>query len=335
LVVVLISRGLPGSCPDRLSGQWLRDIGAALALLCLAITPLPALAQGETLRVILPAEGTDGLEAGADVLVLGLKAGTVRRIGFAPGRRLVAEVEIDQAEARDFIRRDSVVTLRHRRGGLGAAYLFIGRGEGEPLDWSAASLAAQAETNENAAMVALLTQLRDRALPVLDDVGRVARVVASEAERIERGDGALGRLLADDRLADMLQTVTGEVATLVQGGLQLIGRLDRVTAQAERLLSESSGGNGSLAALLRRVDQTLANLERATRDVTRASGRLPQTLRNVEDGTATLPGVLLQTQQTTRELELLLGQLRGLWLLGGSGPPPPEPSRPSVDRLRP
>ena len=87
--------------------------------------------------------------------------------------------------------------------------------------------------------------------------------------------------------------------------------------------------------MLRRVDQTLANLERATRDVTRASGRLPQTLRNVEDGTATLPGVLLQTQQTTRELELLLAQLRGLWLLGGSGPPPAEPTRPGVDRLRP
>ncbi len=322
-MIELPSRGLSGACR------------AALAVLFLLLAVLPALAQGNTLRVMLPQDGTDGLDAGADVLVLGLKAGTVRSIGFAPGRRLVAEIVIDRPEARDFIRQDTPVTLRQRRGGLGATYLYFGRGDGAPLDWTTATLEASAEVARNDAAVALLAQLGERAMPMIDDVARIARVVATEAQRIERGDGPLGRLLADDRFGRTLDGTMVEVVALLQGGVRLIERLDRMAVQAERLLSESSGGSGSLTALLRRVDQTLANLERATRDVTRASGRLPQTLRNVEDGTGTLPGVLLQTQQTTRELELLLGQLRGMWLLGGSGPPPPEPSRPGVDRLRP
>ncbi len=283
----------------------------------------------------MPQDGTEGLEAGADVLVLGLKAGTVRRIVFGPGGRLVAEVVIEDPGARDFIRRDSPVRLRQRRGGTGAAYLHLGRGAGAPLDWAAAALEAQAEPSENAELVALLSRLTDRALPVIEDVGRVVRVVAIEAERIDRGESPLGRLLNDESFTAGVATAMREVATLIQGGQRLVDRMDRIAVEAERLLSESGGGSGSLAALMRRVEQTLANLERATRDVTRASGRLPQTLRNVEDGTATLPGVLLQTQQATRELELLLSQLRGMWLLGGSGPPPPEPRRPGVDRLRP
>jgi hypothetical protein len=35
-----------------------------------------------------------------------------------------------------------------------------------------------------------------------------------------------------------------------------------------------------------------------------------------------MPALLLQTEMTARELELLLGQLRRSWLLGGTAAPP-------------
>jgi phospholipid/cholesterol/gamma-HCH transport system substrate-binding protein len=305
-------------------------------LLALVFAVAPAVAQGPAmLRVLLPEDGTAGLEAGSEVQVLGLRAGTVRRIAFGPDRRLVAEVAIEEPAARDFIRRDSRLVVRQRAGGAGPAYLYIGRGSAAPLDWSAATLEAGGEPSSNAALLAVLEQIRDRAFPVLEDVGRVSRSIATLTDRAERGEGLIGRLLNDDRFARSAEDATREMAALIQGALRLVERIDGLAVQAERLMAESGGAGGSVPALMRRVEQTLANLERATRDVTRAAGRLPQTLRNVEEGTGTLPGVLLQTQQTTRELELLLGQLRGMWLLGGSGPPPPEPSRPSAERLRP
>lgn len=290
-----------------------------------------ALAQGgTTLRILLPPDGTGGLEAGADVQVLGLKAGTVQRISFGPQRRLIAEITIEQPEAREFIRRDSPILVRSRLGGVGAAFLFIGRGEGAPLDWNAATIEATTETSQ----LQVLEQLRDRALPVLEDIGRVSRFAARFVESAERGEGSFGRLLTDDQFARSAEETARELTALLRGGAQLVQRFDGLAAQAERLLAES-GPNSSLPALMRRVDQALANLQTATRDVSRASQRLPQTVRNVEESTGNVPGVLLQTQQTTRELELLLTQLRGMWLLGGSGPPAPEARRPAAERLRP
>jgi phospholipid/cholesterol/gamma-HCH transport system substrate-binding protein len=302
--------------------------GLVLALL---LWPLFALAQAETrLRILLPPEGTAGLEAGAEVQVLGLKAGTVQRIAFAPERRLIAEVLITEPGARDFIRRDSPVTIRSRMGGVGPGFLFIGRGDGAALDWSAATLEASAEPSQ----LQVLEQLRDRALPVLEDLGRVSRFAVRFVDGVERGEGSLGRLMTDDRFARDAEAAAHELTTLLRGGAQLVQRFDGLATQAERLMAES-GPNATLPALMRRVDQALANLQQATRDVSRATQRLPQTVRNVEESTGNVPGLLLQTQQTTRELELLLTQLRGMWLLGSSGPPPPEPRRPAAERLRP
>lgn len=286
------------------------------------------------LRILLPEDGTLGLEDGAAVRVLGLRAGTVRRISFGPQRRLVAEIVLDRPEARDFIRRDSPVSIRQLPGGAGAPFLFIGRGSGPALDWSAATLEASAPPSREAEIQAVVEQIRDRALPVLDDVGRISRFIASTVDRIERGEGSFGRLMTDERFARSAEETMQELTTLLRGGGQLVQRFDSLAAQAERLMAES-GPNSTLPALMRRIDQALANLQQVTRDVARTSQRLPQTVRNLEDSTGNVPGLLLQTQQTARELELLLTQMRGMWLLGGSGTPAPEPARPAAERLRP
>jgi phospholipid/cholesterol/gamma-HCH transport system substrate-binding protein len=47
------------------------------------------------LRVQLPQTGSGGLSAGDDVMVLGTRVGTVRRIVVDPSERLYAEAELD------------------------------------------------------------------------------------------------------------------------------------------------------------------------------------------------------------------------------------------------
>ena len=227
------------------SGQVTRRIALALLLFVLVPATLAVAQAPAVLRVVLPPDGTAGLEVGADVLVLGLKAGTVRRIAFGAQQRLLAEITLDQAEGRDFIRIDSPVTIRQRLGGVGAAYLFIGRGTGAALDWNAATLEAADEPSQSAALLQVLEQIRDRALPVLDDVGRISRFAGRFVESVERGEGSFGRLMTDDQFARSAEETARELTALLRGGSQLVQRFDGLAMQAERLMAES-GPNSTL-----------------------------------------------------------------------------------------
>jgi phospholipid/cholesterol/gamma-HCH transport system substrate-binding protein len=287
-----------------------------------------------TLRILLPEQGVSGLSVGADMEVLGTKAGTVRRILFEQDRRMVAEVDVEE-QARSFIRRDSAAVIRRRYGVAGAAYLDVSRGTGPGLDWSFAVIEATSERAPTETVGAVLDELKAKVFPVLDDLHRSARSIATMLERMERGEGSIGRLLTDDAVARSVQDAAADSAAVVQGVARLVERVDGVVQEAERLVTQTGTTTGVIPSLLRRLDQAVASLQQVTRDIARTTPRLPQTVRNVEEGTANLPALLTQTQQTARELEMLMTQLRGLWLLGGGGTPPPGPGRPPAERLRP
>lgn len=326
---------------DRIRGVpvMTRRVVAAVILCLLALMPVARAQAPDTppaFRVALPRDGASGLRPGAEVEVLGVPAGSVRRILFGADRRLVAEIDLREPAARDFIRRDSPVAIRQRRGADGAVFLNIGPADGPPLDAAATLLVAVREPPPPDPMVLLLDELRERVFPIIEDVGRTTRSFGQVVARIELGEGTLGRLLTSDTFARTAEDAARDAATVVDAANRLIGRMDAIAAEAERLLTESRGEGGTvIPGLVRRVEQLLATVQNAARDVNQTTARLPRTLRNIEDSTGTLPGLLLQTQQATRQLELLLTQLRGMWLLGGDGPPPRDATRPPAERLRP
>lgn len=309
---------------------------AAIVLFTVAVLQAGVLrewvAPSARLRVLLPDDGVSGLAAGADLEVLGTRAGVVRRVVIAPGQRLYADVQLDH-QARDFIRRDSVATIRRRFGVAGAAYLDVSRGTGPPLDWDFAVIEAVSDRAPTETIGALIDEARDRILPIIEDAGRIVRSLANTLERVERGEGLLGRLVADDALATQLDAVLTEARSIVEGIQRVVGGVERITAEGERVATSLAGPQG-VPALLRRSDQALADLQRVTRELARASPRVPAIARGVDESVQNLPALLLQAQATARELEALTVQLRTLWLLGGSSAPPPRERLPA-ERIRP
>ena len=156
----------------------------------------PLLRPALTLRVILPPEGTAGLSAGAPVEGLGTRAGQVRRIVIDPRQQLYADVRLDQGMD-VFVRRDSRVFIRRQFGVAGAAFLEISRGTGAPLDWDYAVLEVTREQAPTESLGELIEDLRNRLVPVFEDVGRITRAAADISEKLARGEGSVGRLLAD------------------------------------------------------------------------------------------------------------------------------------------
>lgn len=281
----------------------------------------PLLRPALTLRVILPPEGTAGLSAGASVEVLGTRAGQVRRIVIDPRQQLYADVRLDQGMD-VFVRRDSRVFIRRQFGVAGAAFLEISRGVGEPLDWDYAVLEVTREQAPTETLGELIEDLRNRLLPVFDDVGRITRSAAEITELIARGQGTVGRLLADDTLVRELETAAAQLdRTLAEATL--------VVADVRDAMRSAGLAAEGLPRLLATAERALANVEAATREVARASPQAPRIARDAAAAVATLPGLLTQVQQATAELDRLLVALRTHPLIGGGRAPEDQPRVPA------
>jgi phospholipid/cholesterol/gamma-HCH transport system substrate-binding protein len=280
-----------------------------------------------SLRVLLPPDGVAGLSAGSEVVVLGTRAGQVRRIVIEPDMQMHAEVDLDPGMD-SFVRRDSTAVIRKQFGVAGAAFLDIGRGTGRPLDWGFAVIPATTERAPQESIGQIIEELRTRILPIIEDTARAIRAAAgiverindpqgdlqamvrdvrALTERIEKGEGAVGRLLTDDTLVRELETTVREANERLKQARGVITELERTTAEAAALTR----------GVRQRSETTMRNVESVTADLAKATPQLPAIARNLEASTATLPQVLVQTQQTALEMERLLNQLRSHWLFGG------------------
>jgi phospholipid/cholesterol/gamma-HCH transport system substrate-binding protein len=278
-----------------------------------------------TLRIVLPEAGIAGLSVGSEVEVLGTKAGTVRRVVIDPSQQMYAAAEIDE-QATAFIRRDSRAVIRRRFGIAGAAYVDIARGTGAELDWTFAVIQAETERAPTETVGALIDEVRAKIFPVLDDAGRAVDALAVTMERIERGEGNIGRLLSDETLVRSFEATAAEAQAAASDARRILVQLETASRDITELTKTMNAREGGVPELLRRADQTMVSLQSAMRDLSRAAERAPRIARNVEGGTTNLSSLVTQTQQTARELEQLLAQLRRLWLLGGNSVAPAEPT---------
>lgn len=300
---------------------------------------------GLTIRVVMPSEGLFGLSRGAKVEMLGSSAGEVRDIVIQPDESIYAEAHIDAGMA-DFVRRDSSATIKKRFGVAGDSYLEITRGVGQPLDEDYAVLEARTDRAASVSVDQLLAQLRDKALPVIDDAsktidslavlteqlkdpdGNLQQTLASlntVAERMAKGQGAFGRLLVEDALVRELEKLAHGLNQTISGVGPVLDSLQvtigNIAVMSDALREQSENipdASRRLGSVLDSVDSVLADLKRTTPD-------LPRITRNMADTTESLPVLLIQTQETVAQLELLIRQLRSSWIVGG-GEAPPEPA---------
>jgi len=318
------------------------EIVGAVVLVCVALFVAALVNAGLVknwfqpffyLRILLPEEGVSGLAPGAEVQVLGTRAGEVRRIVIDPGERMHAVARVED-QMRPFIRRDSQVSIRRQFAVAGAAYIDISRGVGPQLDWSYAVLTAASDRAPTDTIGQVVDELKAKVLPLIEDIhkavqaftlvaqravdpaGPVEQTLASAAgivRRVEKGEGLAGRLITGDKIATDLE------ATLLSLR-ELAGQLERTSKDPR------------IGEVLQRTNAILSSLQTTTRGLAETT---PKITRNVADTTDTLPATLLQAQLAAHELELLLAQLRQSWLFGGGSTPAPTSSRTPAVQVRP
>jgi phospholipid/cholesterol/gamma-HCH transport system substrate-binding protein len=237
------------------------------------------------LRILLPQSGVGGLAVGADIDVLGIRAGKVTRVVLNPNQ-IYAEADIEK-QAEDFIRRDSEAVIRRSFGIVGAAYVDITRGAGAPLNWSYAVIAATTEQSPTDTVSSMINELRQKIIPVLDDAKRTMDSMAVVADNLKEGRGTIGRLLTDDTLIrqaeQTVHTLQDQVSALAPLVAQIADaakstdalvqhEIGPVLSDAKRAMESAAGvadslreGRGTLGRLL--TDDTLAHESERTLQV--------------------------------------------------------------------
>jgi phospholipid/cholesterol/gamma-HCH transport system substrate-binding protein len=280
-----------------------------------------------------------GLIQGATVRLAGVPVGRVGEIRLPEGGN--AKVRVDLLIARrvqDRIRADSLARIETlgllgdkiidvTLGSPGAAVLPDGaevRTE-EPFD--TARLTQQgAELLQS--LVALSTDLRATlariaASPAGADVAETARALRNLTTEIERGQGALHRLVYDPKLGAALADA-GEA--LRQVG-ETVRRIDRVLAdprtaglagEAERTLAEARAAAERVNRILREVEEGRGTLHalvygegRELKELESVLARAATLLTGVERGEGAL-GVLLRDPEATRAVRRVVTAADGL-----------------------
>jgi phospholipid/cholesterol/gamma-HCH transport system substrate-binding protein len=301
---------------------------------------------GLRIRVVMPAEGLFGLSRGSKVQILGSEAGDVRDIVIQSDESIYADVHVIDGMS-DFVRRDSVVTIKKRFGVAGDSFLDITRGRGQPLDQEYAVLDARTDRAASVTVDQVLAELRDKALPVIEDAastinslavvthdlgdpeGNLQRTLANlqqVTQRIAQGEGAFGRLMVEDALIRELETLAAGLNQTIGGVGPVLDELQvtvhNISVMSEALSAQSKNipdASKRLGSVLDSVDDILADLKRTT-------PQLPRITSNMADTTESLPVLLIQTQETVAQLELLIRQLRASWIVGGGAEQPPQPA---------
>ena len=304
---------------------------------------------GETLKVVLPDEGLFGLTEGSTVEILGTKAGEVRDIVINPDQKIHANVRID-SDMTVFVRSDSKATIRKTFGIAGDAYLEITRGKGEPLDWEYAVLTVKSDRKTSDTLAELIEELRAKIMPVVDDAHKAILMLTavakdlqdpdkgvqqlltnlnSIADRIDRGEGAIGRLLTEDTLVRELEALVARMGPIFDD-------LNKTIQNVSEFSKEFDIEAGDIPKITRSLKKTLASMEIVMKDLSQTTPQLPQIIKNVGDTTDSVPILVLQVQQVMVELERLIQQLQSHWLLGGgSGQPTQTATRISPLEVNP
>jgi len=294
-------------------------------------------APSRTLAIQLPPEGSLGLRNGADVQILGSIVGSVEDITVTDAGTMQAQVTVRGNFIR-FVRADSHAVIR-KPFGIGDPYIEITRGSGEPLA-RGVSLHAVADKEPSQMIEETLSAVRDEALPAIKEL-RVAIAQYSQlaAElRDERGNlqQALSHL---NRLGTTLERGEGVAGMLLSDpkpARELRAALPRLNASLDEMHA-ALASTRKLADRLPRIgadlELSMQNIQATSAEAARLASALPGMEKSVRQALDTLPGVLLQHQETLYQIQRLTEGVQRSWLVRGYMEPPGAGGRLSSERV--
>ncbi|HKW31300.1 MAG TPA: MlaD family protein, partial [Verrucomicrobiae bacterium] len=262
-----------------------------------------------TLRIVLPEAGAAGIRQGSEVYFLGTLVGSVSDVLVDTTGRMEAQASIRRDFFR-FVRVDSSAVIKKKFGVAGDSFFEITRGLGRPLPEKNASIVCNEQFQS--ALEAAVEDIRSQAMAVLKKT----------STGLDTWTMLGTNLMATQQRVDQL-------VTDVQAGKGTVGNLLTDPATADEL-----------KALLVKANHSVDELQVTLNNLQQASTNLPAISDVVGKEAKDLPGLVMQTQVSMREVERLVEAMQKTWLLrkyvNPTNPPPLHPlSEPAAPETKP
>jgi phospholipid/cholesterol/gamma-HCH transport system substrate-binding protein len=298
------------------------------------------------LNVLLPESGSHGLRTGSEVQLLGTTVGEIRRITINPEDRMVAHLRL-RADFFRFVRADSVAVIRSKFGLVAQdAFLDIARGAGAALPPKNATIPCTFEKGLAATLEASLTRLENAVLPAIEDIRSLAadfrdptRPLQQVLDRINRisknletGEGIAAKLLTDKSMAVELKKTLSGVNTTLGVLNDVLGDAKSTNAQIAQILEDVGQSFADMPRLTALTEKVLDDVGVLLTDIHHTMEIFPDIFGRIDAEMKSLPGLILQTEETLREVEKLVLGMQKHWLLREYVEQPKPMSRiPSVE----
>jgi phospholipid/cholesterol/gamma-HCH transport system substrate-binding protein len=258
-----------------------------------------------TLRIVLPEAGAAGIRQGSEVYFLGTLVGTVSDVVVDETGRMEAQANIRHDFFR-FVRADSSAVVKRKFSVAGDSFFEITRGQGKPLPEANASIVCKEQFQS--ALESAVEEVRHEAMFVL-----------------KKANSSL----------DTWTTLGTNLMTTRERLDQLVGRVDNIAADVQagkgtvgKLLTDPATAD-ELKTLLVKANHSVDELQVTLNNLQQASTNLPAISDAIGLEAKDLPGLVLQTQTSMRELERLVEAMQRHWLVrkyvNQTNPPPPRP----------
>ncbi len=156
------------------------------------------------------------------------------------------------------------------------------------------------------------------------NVNSITSNVSSITGKVDRGQGTVGRLFTEDKLAQELEKLLAQINKDSKRLGPIMQELQKTTHNITKITANTNTQIKTLPKITQNVQKLLVSLQVITKNLNRTIPQLPKIAKDVGKAMSDTPVLLLQTQQVMIELEQLLKQLQSHWLLGGKANPPPS-----------
>lgn len=226
----------------------------------------------------------NGLNKGDNIWLAGVKVGTVKSIEIISDSTVMVQMSI-LIKKQKYIKKDAAAYVGSD-GFVGNRIVVITPGLSDSMVEASDTLGTEKSAGTHD-ILNTVKQATDNAVAITNDLKIITR-------NLQKGEGAVGALLADQQLADAVKQtflefdITGRNTATISGDLSIL---------ADNLIK----GRGMVGALLtdtthtKMLDHTLLNVEMVGNNLARVSGDLSQLSQKLESQQSALGVVLTDT----------------------------------------